>query len=193
MDSYILTHYVTVVLVDFLFLVCPRHFSRFPICLILLATSYISKKKASWNPGECSWTYCIQLLSYKSGWSNEDRKSFSIWEKVRVTNYSRHNMSCDCIITLWTIDVAVTGEIAISASSMMDFSLIAERGNGERPFLLNFQELKTNIYDLKRLRFRYNFTAIQYDYTCWKHLCICRNTCHTTTTSHLLMDQCKVW
>lgn len=40
--------------------------------------------------------------------------------------------------------------------------------------------------------FRYNFTAIQYDYTCWKHLCICRNICHTMTISNLLMDQCKV-
>lgn len=62
-------------------------------------------------------------------------------KKVRVTNYSRHNMSCDCIITLWTIDVTVTGEIANSASSMMDFSLIAAHDNGERPFLLNFQGL----------------------------------------------------
>lgn len=55
-------------------------------------------------------------------------------------------MSCDCIITLWSIDVTVTGEIAISTSSMMDFSLIAEQENGKRSFLLNFQGLKTNIF-----------------------------------------------
>lgn len=64
---------------------------------------------------------------------------------VRVTNYSRHNMPCDCIITSWTIDVTVTGEIAISASSMMDFSLIAEHDNGQKSFLLDSQGLKTNI------------------------------------------------
>lgn len=62
--------------------------------------------------------------------------SFSSWEKVRVTNYSRHNMSCDCIILLWTVDVTVTGEIAIAASSVIDFSLIAEHINGQKPFLL---------------------------------------------------------
>lgn len=53
-------------------------------------------------------------------------------------------MSHDCIITLWTIDVTVSGEIAISASPpVMDFSLIAERGeNGKRSILLNFPALK---------------------------------------------------
>lgn len=60
-------------------------------------------------------------------------ESLSSWEKVRVTNYSRHNMSCDCIITLWTIDATVTGEIAISASSVMDFFLTAECENGQQP------------------------------------------------------------
>lgn len=69
----------------------------------------------------------------------------AVEKKVRVTSYSRHNMSCDCIITLWTVDVAVPGEIAISVSSMMDFSLIAEHENGQKPFLLDSQGLKTNI------------------------------------------------
>lgn len=48
-------------------------------------------------------------------------------------------MSCDCIITLWTIDATVTEEIATSASSVMDFSLIAEHENAqseEKLFLL---------------------------------------------------------
>lgn len=66
---------------------------------------------------------------------------------MRVTNYSRH-MSCDCIIALWTIDGTVTGEIAISASSVMDFSLIAEHKNGPKLFLFDSQGLKTNTSNL---------------------------------------------
>ena len=57
----------------------------------------------------------------------EEAQAFPMREKMRVTNYSRRNMSCDCNITFWTIDVTVAGEISISAASMMDFSLIAER------------------------------------------------------------------
>ena len=57
-------------------------------------------------------------------------------------------MSCDCIIALWTIDATVTGEIATSASSVMDFSLIAEHENvqsGEKLFLFDSQGLTTDI------------------------------------------------
>lgn len=49
------------------------------------------------------------------------------------------------------IDVTVTGEIAVSASSVMDFSLIAEHENGWKLFLLDSQRLKTNIKDLKMM------------------------------------------
>ena len=112
----------------------------FQLCIILL--SFISQY-APWI--QCSRTSCIQLVSLVKGAMKTE--SFSSWEKkLRVTNYSRHNMSCDCIITLWTIDVAVTVEIAISAPSVMDFSLIAEHDDG--PFLFDSQGLKTSTLDL---------------------------------------------
>lgn len=63
--------------------------------------------------------------------NDEDRRSAQAFPfEKKVTDYSRHNMSRDCIITLWTIDVTVTGEIAISASSMMDFSMIVKMVKG---------------------------------------------------------------
>lgn len=89
-------------------------------------------------------------------------------------------MSCDCIITLWTIDGTVAGEIAISAS-MMDFSLIAEHDNGIRPFLLKFQWVENKhvwfevAVSLLLLLFL-NFTDFQCDYTHWEHFtlsCMC--------------------
>lgn len=54
-------------------------------------------------------------------------------------------MSGDCIIALWTIDATVTGEIAIAASCVMDFSLIAEHENGQKPFLLESRGLNAYI------------------------------------------------
>lgn len=81
------------------------------------ATAYISQN-ASWTPPEnvLKLIASICCVIRVGGGSDEDRRSgeasFSTWEKVRVTNYSRHNMPCDCIITLWTIDVTVTREVA---------------------------------------------------------------------------------
>lgn len=70
---------------------------------------------------------------------------FSTAGKVWVTDYSSHNLSYDGNITLWTIDASVTEEIAISASSLMDFSLMAVHENGPQLFRRNSNRLKTNI------------------------------------------------
>lgn len=87
-------------------------------------------------------------------------ESLSSWEKVRVTNYSRHNMSCDCIITLWTIDASVTGEIAISASSVMDFSLTAECENGQQPLPTWFSVADYSIWNSKTMFYMFFFCVI---------------------------------
>lgn len=70
------------------------------------------------------------------------RKLFRLRKKERVTKYSRDNMSCDCIITSRTIDVTVTGEIAIAASSVMDLSMIANMEMVKRPSSLILTDWK---------------------------------------------------
>ncbi len=138
---------------------------------------------ASWKHPES--VYPVVRVIPAGGGSAGDRKSekasFSSWKKVRVTNYSRHNMSSECIITLWTILMWLSLEKLPSLPLLWwIFPWLLNMKMAESPS--SWGEKQTS----KIWKRCFSYSCIQYsvvsaawhDGICLKYLCICKNIIH---------------